>query len=268
MSAQHVLVRPPAVAGFFYPSDPGELTGSINAAFADAVRPAQGAPAPKALVVPHAGYIYSGPVAASGYLRLAPVAATVRRVVLLGPSHRVPLRGLAVSSADAFATPFGLVPVDDDARRAALGLPGVRLDDAPHAMEHSLEVQMPFLQSVLDRFDLLPLVVGHVDTETVAEVIAALAGGAETLIVISSDLSHYQPYDVARQHDRCTAAAVVALDAEHIGDVDACGAYPLRGLLRWAQTEGMTAEQVDLRNSGDTAGDRSRVVGYGCFALH
>jgi AmmeMemoRadiSam system protein B len=268
MSAQHVLVRPPAVAGFFYPSDPGELAELINACFADAVRPAQGALAPKALVVPHAGYICSGPVAASGYLRLALVAATVRRVVLLGPSHRVPLRGVAVSSADAFVTPLGLVPVDGDARRAALRLPGVRTDDAPHAMEHSLEVQVPFLQSALDRFDLLPLAVGHVDTETVAGVIAALAGGAETLIVISSDLSHYQPYDVARQQDRRTAAAVVALDADRIGDLDACGAYALRGLLRWAWTQGMTVERLDVRNSGDAAGDRSRVVGYGSFAVH
>ena len=268
MSAQHILVRRPAVAGFFYPSDLSELAESVNDCFADAVRPAQGAPAPKALVVPHAGYIYSGPVAASGYLRLAPVAATVRRVVLLGPSHRVPLRGLAVSKADAFATPLGLVPVDDEARRAALGLPGVRLDDAPHALEHSLEVQVPFLQSVLDHFTLLPLAVGHTPPETVAAVIAALTGGAETLIVVSSDLSHYQPYDVARQQDQRTAAAVVALDPAGIDDLDACGAYALRGLLCWARTEGRAVERLDLRNSGDTAGDRSRVVGYGCFAVH
>ena len=194
-----VLVRTPAVAGLFYPSDPGELAESLNACFADASGRRRAHRRRKALVVPHAGYIYSGPVAASGYLRLAPVSATVRRVVLLGPSHRVPLRGLAVSSADAFATPFGLVPVDDDARRAALGIPGVRVDDAPHALEHSLEVQVPFLQSVLDDFALVPLAVGQADPETVAAVIAALTGGAETLIVVSSDLSHYQSYDVARR---------------------------------------------------------------------
>ena len=268
MSAKQVLVRPPAVAGSFYPRDPDELAESISASFGDAVRPARGAPAPKALVVPHAGYVYSGPVAGSGYLRLGPVATTVRRVVLLGPSHRAPPHGLAVSGADAFATPLGLVPVDGDARRAALRHECVRVDDVPHAREHSLEVQLPFLQSVLKRFELLPLAVGRADSDTVAAVIAALAGGAETLIVISSDLSHYQPYDVAQVQDRRTAAAVLALDADGIGDLDACGARPLRGLLRWAQTEGRTVELLDLRNSADTAGDRSSVVGYGCFAVH
>jgi MEMO1 family protein len=267
MSAHHRVVRPPTVAGFFYPSDPDELAVSIKACFDDAVRPTEGAAPPKALVVPHAGYVYSGPIAATGYLRLAPVAETVRRVVLLGPSHRVPLHGLAVSGAEAFATPLGLVPVDDDARRVALAHDDVRLDDAPHAMEHSLEVQVPFLQTVLDRFELLPLVVGHVDAVTVAEVIGALGGGAETLVVISSDLSHYEPYRVAQERDRHTAAAVVALEAERIGDFDACGAYPLRGLLLWARAEGRTVELLDLRNSGDTAGDRSRVVGYGCFSV-
>lgn len=267
MSAHHRVVRPPTVAGFFYPSDPDELAESIKACFDDAVRPTESAAPPKALVVPHAGYVYSGPIAATGYLRLAPVAETVRRVVLLGPSHRVPLQGLAVSGADAFATPLGLVPVDEDARRAALAHHDVRLDDAPHAMEHSLEVQLPFLQTVLDRFELLPLVVGHVDAVIVAELIRALEGGDETLVVVSSDLSHYEQYDIAKEQDRRTAAAVVALDADRIGDYDACGAYPLRGLLHWARTEGRTVEQLDLRNSGDTSGDRSRVVGYGCFSL-
>lgn len=267
MSVRHRVVRPPVVAGSFYPRDPDELAESIKASFADAVRPAADVPPPKALVVPHAGYVYSGPIAATGYLRLAPVAETVRRVVLLGPSHRVPLHGLAVSGADAFATPLGLVQVDDDARRSALAHHDVRLDDAPHAMEHSLEVQLPFLQTVLDSFELLPLVVGHVDAVIVAELIRALEGGDETLVVVSSDLSHYEQYDIAKEQDRRTAAAVVALDADRIADYDACGAYPLRGLLHWAGTEGRTVEQLDLRNSGDTSGDRSRVVGYGSFAL-
>jgi AmmeMemoRadiSam system protein B len=268
MSANQVVVRRAVVAGHFYPADPAELAAAIETSFAGAVRPLPDAAVPKALVVPHAAYIYSGPVAASGYLRLAPVAATVRRVVLLGPSHRARLRGLAVSSADAFATPIGLVPIDADGRRIALAHLSVQVDDAPHALEHSLEVQVPFLQSVLDEFALVPLAVGQVGTEAVAEVIDALAGGPETLIVVSSDLSHYERYDVAREQDARTAAAILALAAERIDDYDACGAYPLRGLLRWASASGLAVEQVDLRNSGDTAGDRSRVVGYGCFAVH
>lgn len=266
MTPATLPVRPPAVDGLFYPNEPDELADAITSCFADAVQLSADAPVPKALVVPHAGYVYSGPIAGSGYLRLRTASGTIRRVVLLGPSHWVPVRGLAVSSAAAFETPFGLVPVDDTARRTALEHPSVGVGDLAHAREHSLEVQLPFLQAVLDSFDVLPLVVGHVDDEAIAEVLASLAGGAETLIVISTDLSHYEPYEVARVRDQHTASAIVALAPDRIDDHDACGAYPLRGLLRWARAEGLRVEQLDLRNSGDTAGDHSKVVGYGCFA--
>jgi AmmeMemoRadiSam system protein B len=260
-------VRPAAVAGAFYPADPDAVRRALADAFA-AARPApRGAPVPKALVVPHAGYIYSGAIAASAYLRLAPAHDRITRVVLLGPNHRVPLAGMAVSSADAFATPLGLVTVDDDARRRALALPMVSVDDAAHALEHSLEVQLPFLQSVLADADVLPVVVGQCATADVVALLDELWGGPETVVLVSTDLSHYHRYADAVALDRRTIAAVAALQPEGVGDRDACGAYPLRGLLAAARTRGLTTEVLDVRNSGDTAGDREQVVGYGAVAL-
>lgn len=260
-------VRHPAVAGMFYPADPDELRRAVSASFLDAVRPPDDAPVPKALIVPHAGYRYSGAVAASAYLRLVPAREVITRVVLLGPSHRVHLQGMAAPVDNLFATPLGMVLIDSDLRAAVRGLPGVTLDDLPHFHEHSLEVQLPFLQSVLDDFTLLPLSVGDTTAEQVATVLDAVWGGAETIVVISTDLSHYHPYRDAQQIDARTAAAIVAGEADAIGDLDACGSRPLRGIMRVADTRGLSIDNIDLRNSGDTAGDRERVVGYGAFVV-
>jgi hypothetical protein len=257
-------VRPAAVAGRFYPGDPDEL-----ATFVDQVLPPTPpeAPAPKALIVPHAGYPYSGPVAAAAYARLRPLREMVHRVVLLGPAHFAPVRGLAVSGADAFATPLGTVEVDDALRRRVLALPQVEVDDAAHAREHSLEVQLPFLQRLLARFTILPLVVGHPPPAEVAEVLDLLWGGAETLVVVSSDLSHYHDHATATALDRRTAAAIVARAVDAIGDDDACGAAPVRAILAAARRHGLGVQLLDLRNSGDTVGPRDEVVGYGAFVL-
>lgn len=260
-------VRPPAVAGMFYPADPPELTRALSDSFADAVPPPDGAPVPKALIVPHAGYVYSGAVAAGAYLRLRPAHDTIRTVVLLGPSHRVHLVGLAAPVSHRFATPLGMVPIDTDLRETVRHLPGVVVDDRPHAHEHSLEVQLPFLQTVLDEFALLPLSVGDATSEQVADVLEVVWGGSETLMVISTDLSHYHRYDDARRLDALTAAAIVAGDPGGIGDHSACGSRPLRGMLLATRHHGLTIEQIDLRSSGDTAGDRDRVVGYGAFTV-
>jgi AmmeMemoRadiSam system protein B len=267
VTARRSTVRPPAVAGAFYPADPAALAESIRRSFAGAVRAAPDAPVPEALVVPHAGYVYSGPIAASAYARVEPAHQTIRRVVLLGPSHRVPLQGLALSSADAWATPLGLVPVDPSAATALAHLPAVTVDDRAHAPEHSLEVQVPFLQTVLDEFTLVPLVVGDATTDEVTAALDVLWSGPETLVVVSTDLSHYHRHDEAVVLDARTAAAIVARRPDAIGDRDACGARPLRGLLRAADERRLSVEELDLRTSGDTAGDKERVVGYGSFAL-
>jgi len=258
--------RPPAVAGLFYPDSPAELAGGVRALLA-ATHAREGGPHPKALIVPHAGYVYSGPVAASGYARLAPMAGRIRRVVLLGPVHRVPVRGLALPQARAFATPLGEVMLDTEAMAALADLPQVTVSAAAHAREHSLEVHLPFLQTVLGEFRLLPLVVGDAGREEVAEVLARVWGGPETLIVISSDLSHFLPYEAARRTDNETVRHILDLHAD-IDHGEACGATPVNGLLAFAGRRALTAELLDLRNSGDTAGDRSRVVGYAAIAFY
>ena len=267
MTGGGVRTRRPAVAGSFYPSDPGELEESLRRAFTGAEVPPAAAPAPQALVAPHAGYVYSGPVAASAYLRLASARSTIRRVVLIGPSHFLPVDGVALPSADSFESPLGPVPVDDDARQTVLGLPGVSVDDAAHAREHTLEVQLPFLQAVLDRFEVLPLAVGRSSPQQGAAVLDAVWGGPETVVVVSTDLSHYHPYAEAVALDRRTAAAIVAMNPDAVADSDACGGDALRALLTAARSRGLAVEELDLRNSGDTAGDRERVVGYGAFAV-
>jgi len=229
--------------------------------------PPSGAAAPKALIVPHAGYVYSGAIAASGYARLAGQRRAIRRVVLLGPSHRIPLRGLAASGADSFATPLGAVPVDRDAIDEILDLPQVQIFDAAHRDEHSLEVQIPFLQYVLEAFSLVPLSVGDAEPEEVGEVIERLWGGPETLFVVSSDLSHYHDYETARRLDAATTRAIEALDFRALDSESACGCAPARGLLAAARRHGLSVETIDLRNSGDTAGDKRRVVGYGSYVF-
>jgi len=259
-------VRPAAVAGMFYPAAPRELAREVDDMLAHSATSGLAPGFPKALIVPHAGYVYSGSVAAEAYDRLRPARGIVRRVVLLGPCHRVPVRGLALPEASAFATPLGQVPIDREAIESLAGLPQVVVSRAVHAEEHALEVQLPFLQRVLGEFSLVPLAVGAATPEQVAEVIDRLWGGAETLIVISSDLSHYHPYEEARAIDRGTTEAILDYSTE-IDHEQACGATPIAGMLLAAKRHRLKVELLDLRNSGDTAGGRGRVVGYAAFAF-
>ena len=259
-------IRPAAVAGMFYPADATALRGAVDRLLAAAAPAPDDAPALKALIAPHAGYVYSGPVAASAYARLRPATAGIRRVVLLGPAHRVPFRGLALPGAQQFATPLGNVPVDAAAIAAARRLPEAGDSALAHADEHSLEVQLPFLQRVLGAFSVVPVVVGDAAAETVAAILDLLWGGPETLIVVSSDLSHYHPYREAQAIDRASADAILGLAARLDHD-EACGATPVNGLLLAARRRGLVPALLDLRNSGDTAGDRRRVVGYAAFAF-
>jgi AmmeMemoRadiSam system protein B len=221
---------------------------------------------PKALIAPHAGYVYSGPVAAKAFSTLTGRSNAIRRVVLLGPTHRVAVRGLALPDCDAFATPLGKVPIDPSAADAIRAMPQVLVSAQAHLLEHSLEVEIPFLQHVLGEFSLLPLAVGDVSPDAVAEVLDRVWNGPETLVVVSSDLSHYLPYEEARRIDAGTARQIVDLDPT-IDHSQACGATPVNGLLLAARKRGLRVRQLDLRSSGDTAGDRRRVVGYGAFAF-
>ena len=247
-------VRDPAVAGMFYPAEPEKLRRMIEGFLATA----KPGPHPKAIISPHAGYIYSGPVAASAYARIR--SEGISRVVLIGPSHRVPLHGLAVSGASAWRTPLGEISVERP--------DFIPVNDAAHELEHSLEVQLPFLQTVLSDFMLIPLVAGDASAEEVAAALEKLWGGPETLIVISSDLSHYENYETARKMDETASEAILGLDERGLDDDNACGFVPICGLLHLANQKGMRAERIDLRNSGDTAGPRDQVVGYGAFAFY
>jgi AmmeMemoRadiSam system protein B len=260
-----VSIRQPAVAGFFYPDDPRTLREAVRAYLADA--PHAAASAPKALVAPHAGYAYSGAVAASAYATLAQARGRITRVVLLGPAHRRAFHGLAAPTVDIFATPLGQIEIDRAALGLLAGLAQVHRLDAAHAGEHSLEVQLPFLQEVLGEFKLVPLAVGHARADEVAEVLERLWGGPETLVVISTDLSHFHDYDTARRIDGQTCAAIEALDYKALDHDSACGAVPLSGLLLLARRHALNISRLDLRNSGDTTGGRERVVGYGSWAL-
>ena len=261
------MVRQPAVAGMFYPGDPRELAHDLARMLGAAAGAAPERDAPKAIIAPHAGYIYSGPVAASVYALLAPARGRISRVVLLGPTHRVAVRGLALPGVGAFATPLGTVEIDPAAIEQLRGLPQVVVSAQAHALEHSLEVHVPFLQAVLGQFTLVPLAVGHATAAEVAQVLDALWGGPETLIVVSSDLSHYLPYGDAQAVDRATAKAILELSTG-ISHEQACGATPVTGLTHTARARGLKSELIDLRNSGDTAGDKGRVVGYGAFAFY
>jgi len=257
-------VRQPAVAGMFYPDTPAVLQRQVN----DMLNSRAGAALePKALIVPHAGYVFSGPVAASAYRLLNPLSGRIRRVVLLGPSHRVPFRGLAAPSEDRFRTPLGEIAIDRKGieQLAARSLISIRSD--AHELEHSLEVQLPFLQSTLEDFTLLPLVVGDADANSVADALRACWGGDETLIVISSDLSHYHPYSEAQQIDLATSTMIETFDG-HLTGEQACGCRAINGLLALAREKQLNIATLDVRNSGDTAGDRRRVVGYGAYALY
>lgn len=253
-------VREACVAGLFYPADPLELRVAVRGYLGNG----RSTP-PKALIVPHAGYVYSGPVAGTGYRRWE--GARGNRVVLLGPAHRYPLAGLAAHGAEWFATPLGRVPVDTEAIARLLELPQVQRLDAAHRGEHSLEVHIPFLQMVFADFRLVPLVVGDAAPAEVAEVLELVWNGPETFVVVSSDLSHYHDYDTARRLDRETADAIERLRPADVGPEDACGCRAIGGLLEVARRRGLRATTLDLRNSGDTAGPRSEVVGYGAFAF-
>jgi AmmeMemoRadiSam system protein B len=257
--------RPPAVAGTFYPADAAELRRVVTGLLAEAAATGAGPP-PRAIVGPHAGYVYSGAVAASAYAALASSPA-FRRVVLLGPAHRLAFEGLALPSHAAFRTPLGDVPVDATARQALADLPQVRVLDAAHAREHGLEVHLPFLQVALGPAAIVPLVVGEAGAAAVGAVIERLWDGPQTLVVVSSDLSHYHDYATACRLDAATSRAIEALRYDDLDEGSACGRAPLRGLLWVAARRGLTARTLDLRNSGDTAGPRDRVVGYGAYAF-
>lgn len=259
-------IRPPAVAGMFYPADRGELRAEVRS-YVERGFPQTFPLPPKALIVPHAGYVYSGPIAGSAYATLAPSRRTITRVVLAGPSHRVGFRGMALSDTTIFRTPLGDVPVDTKAQKIIEHLPGVIHLDRAHRDEHGIEVHLPFLQETLASFTIVPIVVGDAGESQVAAVLNALWGGDETLIVISSDLSHYLSYDEAVRVDRMTSDAILRLAPEDIGPDQACGRIAIQGLLIAAGYHHLNAHLLDLRNSGDTAGDRSRVVGYGAYAF-
>jgi AmmeMemoRadiSam system protein B/AmmeMemoRadiSam system protein A len=293
------VIRKPAVSGSFYPTQRDVLERQLALFLSEAANAPQtsdaplgygGQPAgnvphtadaqfaadahvagnalPKAIIGPHAGYVYSGPVAARAYTRLAAARGRISRVVLIGPSHYLAFRGLAVDASDAWETPCGTVTLDTEAIAGLRRLPMVGQLDAAHQREHALEVHVPFLQHVLGDFRLVPIVAGDASPDTVAALFDAVWGGPETLIVVSTDLSHYLDYAACQSLDTRTAQAIERFDDTVIGSTEACGQVPTRGLLRVARRRGMAIERLDLRNSGDTAGPRDRVVGYGAWALY
>ena len=260
-------VRPAAVAGTFYPANPVRLREMVAGFLQTAVSPASPVPIPKAIIAPHAGYIYSGPIAGSAYVHVAPLAEQIERVVMLGPAHTMAIRGLATTSARTFKTPLGDVPIEQKALQQVLSLSQMQILDAAHVREHGLEVHLPFLQETLGDFSLVPFVVGQASPEDVAEVIEILWGGPETLIVISSDLSHFLDYQHAQQLDAATCAAIEQLQPEAITQNGACGRRPVQALLLLAKQRDLPVVTLDLRNSGDTAGSKDRVVGYGAWVI-
>ena len=258
-------VRPAAVAGMFYPDVPEELRQTVNQLLDNS---RYDGPRPGAIIAPHAGYIYSGKTAAQAYASLMPYREGIRRIVLLGPAHRVYVQGIAASTADFFATPLGLVPLDKPAIESILGLPQVLISDEAHSQEHSLEVHIPFLQCMFTDFSLVPLVVGDTGPAQVMEVLEAFWGRTDTFVIISSDLSHYHDYASACLIDKATTDAIEHLEFELIGSQQACGCRPVCGLLKMARDRHMHVKTLDLCNSGDTAGSRDRVVGYGAYAFY
>jgi len=260
-----VNIREPAVAGLFYPDNAIVLKKLLNDILENAPHSEI---IPRAIIAPHAGYVYSGEIAASAYKHLEPIKDKIHRVVLLGPTHRVALYGCAVSGADYFRTPLGDVPIDTESVQELLIHPQVQLSDIAHEAEHSLEVQLPFLQTVLDEFVLLPIAVGHTDANSVMEILEFFWRDQATFFVISSDLSHFHDYQNAQKIDQQTTTAIEELQSDFITGEMACGSYPVNGLLKLAQKHKLHCKTLDLRNSGDTAGDKSRVVGYGAYAFY
>jgi len=258
--------RPPVFAGTFYSDKPQELASAVKAYIAAATPPATPKP-PKAVVAPHAGYIYSGPIAGTAYAALAARGAQIERVILLGPSHRVAFSGLATSGADFFETPMGPVAVDRDAVASLVERGLAREVERAHANEHSLEVQLPFLKQLFPDARVVPLLAGDDDWNAAKRVLTELWGGDETVIVVSSDLSHYHDHATAKKIDAGTASSMETLAAGDIDHEQACGATGVNALLALAADKGLACTTLDLRNSGDTAGPRNRVVGYGAFAV-
>lgn len=263
---QAMSTRPAAVAGMFYEADPGRLRRHVDALLA-AARPATGPTVPRGLIVPHAGYPYSGATAAAAYCCLADSAGNIRRVALLGPAHRVYVQGMALPADDSFATPLGPVPLDRDAMQQIAHLPGVCTSGEAHRLEHSLEVQLPFLQRVLGEFQLVPIAVGQCPPPLVADVIDTLWSMPQTLLVVSTDLSHFHDYATASRIDADTCARLLRRQGDLHGE-QACGAAVLNGLMASRQLRALDISLLQRNNSGDTAGDRERVVGYGAFLLH
>lgn len=257
--------RPAAVAGLFYEKDPSRLRAHIDLLMGGVSDEEH--PLPRGLIVPHAGYVYSGATAALAYARLRPLRGRIRRVALFGPAHRVYLRGMAVPGVEAFSTPLGDIPLDRAAIETLGGMPHVSVSDEAHQEEHSLEVQLPFLQTVLEKFTLVPVVVGQSDPEWVAPVMETLWNDQETLLVVSTDLSHFHTYEQAQRLDTLTCERLLARESALAGE-EACGAHALNGLMRTQWGQALDMELVGMCNSGDTAGDRNRVVGYGAFSLH
>jgi len=269
-----IKARQAAVAGMFYPGDADELhdivTHYLNAVNIEKKTNVQPDKQPVAIIAPHAGYVYSGPIAASVYARLIPFRDQIHRVILLGPSHRVPFRGLAASSAEYFSTPLGDIPVDRSALENLIRSSQISVLEEAHTLEHSLEVHLPFLQEVLGEFSLIPLVVGDASPDVVSGVIESLwedSTNSTTLIVVSSDLSHYHDYNTARELDSVTSRNIENLNYKAIQYDDACGRNPVNGLIDFAKKHNLTAKTIDLRNSGDTAGTKDKVVGYGAYVF-
>ena len=259
-------IRPAAVSGMFYPDDPTELTDQISAFLNEASYDLLAIP--KVLIVPHAGMVYSGSIAASAYRSLLQYRHVIRKVILLGPAHRTYIKGLGLPTVDQFQTSLGEINLDTKTiKNLVKKFPQVRFSDEAHADEHSLEVQMPFLQEVLGSFRLIPFVVGEASQKEVADVIHHLWGGEECLIVISTDLSHFHAYDRAVELDRITAEQIELFRGDKLWDHAACGRIPLSGLLQVAKEKWMSIQRFDLRNSGDTSGRKDQVVGYGAWGL-
>ena len=259
-------LRRPAVAGRFYEVNPSALARTVDN-FLEGEAGTNHAP-PKALIAPHAGYLYSGAIAGSTFRTLCQTGQPIRTVVLVGPAHYASFEGLALSQAVFWETPLGKVPVDVTGIERARSVPAVRFLEEAHAPEHCLEVELPFLQRALGSFSLVPLLVGEAEAEEVANVLEQLWGGPETVVVISSDLSHYLDYSTAQRLDTATADAITALEPDQIHPNQACGRLPIQGLLHLARKKNLVAKKLDLRNSGDTAGSRDRVVGYGAFGFY
>jgi AmmeMemoRadiSam system protein B len=256
--------RPPAVAGTFYPADPDTLSTELDEMLAKPQLPPM--VRLKALIVPHAGYVYSGISASKAYCLLPSIQSRIERVVLLGPAHRMAIQGLVLPTARRFATPLGEVDIDINAYQTLQHFGCVSFNDVVHALEHSLEIQLPFLQATLGEFSIVPLAVGYVAVEEVVAVLEQLWGGDETLIVISSDLSHFHDYQAAQSFDYATVQHILDLQPQ-INHQQACGAIPINALIEMAQRRGLTPHLLDLRNSGDVSGDLSRVVGYAALAF-